>query len=475
MGKKIGSFAALIVSDLAVILLSFWLAYLIRKEIFPAVFATFEGLPLYPFNQFLSHFYIAIVWIFIFAYEKLYTKRYPIWTEVKVCLKSATLSSSIIMILIFLTKTQLIFSRTVVIQAWLLSLIFFPLFRYFTKLLLTRYNIWKKKLIILGVQQTSLSIVRNIKKNKTMGYEVLGFLDDDPRKIGRTFSGVKVLSPISELGSQTNAHQAKDIMVTTPHMSRRKIKELLSKCENLSDSMWLIPRSGDFITEGVEIEILGDVLTLYIKKNLAKPWNIFIKSIFEKLLTLTLILLLIPVFVFIAVATKLDSKGPVIFTQRRLGKNRKMFNVFKFRSMYLDSDTKLEEYLSNNSHARLEWDRYKKLKNHDPRVTKVGRAIRRYSMDELPQLFNVLIGNMSLVGPRPYLAEELKGKDVFTNTIAKVRPGITGLWQISGRSELPFEERIALDEYYIRNWSLWLDIVILLKSIKVLFSSEGAY
>jgi undecaprenyl-phosphate galactose phosphotransferase len=475
MGKKIASFTALIVSDLLVILISFWLAYLMRKYFLTSLFAAFESAPLYPFSYFLRHFYMAVVWIFIFAYEKLYTKRYPIWSEVKVSIKSATISSFIIMVLIFVTKTQLIFSRTVVILAWLLSLFLFPFFRYFTKILLVKYKIWTKKLIILGVQQTSLLIAQNIKKNRTMGYEVSGFLDDDPQKIGKKYSGVKVLGPLSELGNLANAHQSKDIMITTPHMSRRRLKEFFAKCENLSDSMWLIPRSGDFITEGVEIEVLGEVLTLYIKKNLAKPWNIFIKTLFEKTLTLLLLLILLPVFIIIAIAIRLDSKGPAIFTQDRLGQNRKIFRLFKFRSMYLDNDSRLETYLSQNKEAKAEWDRYKKIKNFDPRVTGVGKIIRKYSLDELPQLFNILLGHMSLVGPRPYLSEELTGKDMFKSTIAKVKPGITGLWQTSGRSDLPFEKRIVLDEYYIRNWSLWLDIVILLKSIKVLFSSKGAY
>jgi Undecaprenyl-phosphate galactose phosphotransferase WbaP len=475
MGKKIASLTALIFSDFLVLLISFWLAYLIRRYLLTSLFPVLESAPLYPYSHFLNHFYMAVVWIFIFAYEKLYTKRYPIWSEVRVSIKSATLSSFVIMVLIFATKKQLLFPRSIVILAWLLSLSLFPLFRYITKTLLVKHKIWTKKLVILGVQQTSLQIVKNIRKNRTMGYEVSGFLDDDPQKIGKSFSGTQVLGPISDLENLANTQQAKDIMITTPHMSRSKLKEFFAKCESLSDSMWLIPRSGDFITEGVEIEVLGDVLTLHIKKNLAKPWNIFVKSLFEKTLTLLLILILLPIFIVIAVAIKLDSKGPVLFTQDRLGQNRKTFNLFKFRSMYVDSDSRLSSYLGQNEAARHEWDRYKKLKNHDPRVTRVGKFIRRYSLDELPQLFNVLSGQMSLVGPRPYLSEELAGKDMFKNTIAKVKPGITGLWQTSGRSELPFDKRIALDEYYIRNWSLWIDIVILLKSIKVLFSTKGAY
>ena len=296
-----------------------------------------------------------------------------------------------------------------------------------------------------------------------------------PTKKNKKFHGIKVLGTIAELEEIAKSYKSKDIMVATPHLPRNQLKDLLAKCENVSESMWLIPRSGDFIAEGVELEVMGDVLTLYIKKNLAKPWNILIKSIFDKTLTLGLLILLSPLLLVIAIAVKLDSKGPVIFIQRRMGQSKKIFQLFKFRSMHQNSDEKLDEYLEAHPEAKREWEEYKKLKNHDPRVTRVGRIIRRYSMDELPQLINVLTGKMSLVGPRPYIAEELAGKDSFMKILARVKPGITGLWQISGRSELPFEQRLDLDEYYIRNWSLWLDIVILLKSIKVLFSSKGAY
>lgn len=208
---------------------------------------------------------------------------------------------------------------------------------------------------------------------------------------------------------------------------------------------------------------------------MAKPWNLLIKTIFDYFLTLILIILLLPIFVFVALAIKLDSKGPVIFVQKRLGQGKKMFNLFKFRSMFNNCDNKLYNYLNEHPEAKEEWKKYKKLKNHDPRVTRVGKLIRRFSFDELPQLFNVIAGKMSLIGPRPYLLKELDGKDLFINIVTTVKPGITGLWQISGRSDLPFEERLALDEYYIRNWSLWHEITILLKSLKIFLSGKGAY
>ena len=141
----------------------------------------------------------------------------------------------------------------------------------------------------------------------------------------------------------------------------------------------------------------------------------------------------------------------------------------------MNSESKLVEYLDTNQKEKATWEKYKKLKKYDPRVTRVGRIIRKYSLDELPQLFNVLMGKMSLVGPRPYLLEELEGNSSSLDIISRVKPGITGLWQTRGRSEIPFEKRLTLDEFYIRNWSLWLDITLLLKSFKTWFSSKGAY
>lgn len=475
MKKKIISLFALLSSDILVVFASFSLAYIIRSEILPHLLNKFRTIPLYPESHYLNQFPIAIIWIIVFAFEKLYTKRHPFWEEIKILLKSSTISFSLVMIMIFITKKQVQFSRTVVILAWFVSLLIFPLFRYITKILLIKTNLWKKKLIILGVQQTTLLILKSINKNRTMGYEVLGFLDDDPKKMGKKYLGVKVLGSFSDLENVTQTYKSKDIMIATPHLPRKELKGLLSKCESISESMWLIPRSGDFITEGVEIEILGEVLTLYIKKNLTKPWNILIKDWYEKTLTLCLIILLFPLFILISIAIKLNSNGPVIFVQKRLGKGNKVFHLYKFRSMFIDGDEKLEDFLNRDKEAKQEWETYKKLKNLDPRVTKVGKIIRKFSLDELPQLINILQGKMSLVGPRPYLPEELEGKEEFKYSISRIKPGITGLWQISGRSELAFNERLSIDEYYIRNWSLWLDATILLRSLKVFFSRKGAY
>ena len=188
---------------------------------------------------------------------------------------------------------------------------------------------------------------------------------------------------------------------------------------------------------------------------------------------LVAIILFFPMGLFIAIAIRLDSKGPIFFVQQRLGRDGRMFPMIKFRSMLVDSDHKLEEALADCDNANEEFQKYRKLKK-DPRITRVGRILRKYSLDEIPQFLNVLSGAMSLVGPRPYLPVErqiMKGHD---NSILYMRPGLTGLWQVSGRNDLPFAERVVLDVEYIREWSWSNDLRIAMKTIGVVFQGGGS-
>ncbi|HLC16299.1 MAG TPA: sugar transferase, partial [Thermodesulfovibrionia bacterium] len=184
---------------------------------------------------------------------------------------------------------------------------------------------------------------------------------------------------------------------------------------------------------------------------------------------------LLPVILALAVLIKLGSKGPAFFRQERLGKGGKTFKVMKFRSMYMDNAKILQEYLAKNPDVAEEWEKYKKIRGEDPRVTGVGRFLRKTSMDELPQAFNVIKGEMSFIGPRPFLLNEMEYLSDCYDEITMVNPGITGLWQVSGRSDLAFADRIKLDLWYIKNWSIWLDIIILVKTVSVVLKGKGAY
>jgi len=475
MEKRIASFATLFVSDMLVLLISVMLAHFIRDNILPHFLLRFKIVPRYSLSHYLGYFYIGLACASVFAYERLYTKRFPFWEEVKILSKSSTIFFCILFILGFLTRKQTQFSRTILIATWLISLIFFPISRYLIKMLLIRIGLWNKSLLIIGANDLGATILENIKKNPTLGYTKLGFINKDPQDIGKEIQGVKIVGVISQLNDVAKSNNSRDIIIALSDLTREELLQLISTAENLSETVWVVPRFGDIITSGVEIENLGRIYALNIKKNLSKPWNLLIKNLYDICAAVIIIIILLPVLALISVAIKLDSPGPVLFIQKRIGKQKKAFKLLKFRSMYIDADHRLEKYFKNDPMAIEEWQRYKKLKNHDPRVTRVGKIIRRYSLDELPQLFNVLQGKMSLAGPRPYITEEIEKQDAFMTIIGRVKPGITGLWQTSGRSELSFEERIALDKFYVHNWSLWLDIVILLKSIRVPFSKKGAY
>jgi len=215
--------------------------------------------------------------------------------------------------------------------------------------------------------------------------------------------------------------------------------------------------------------------SIFLENAKTKFWNDIIKRIIDILLSTVSLLILAPIFLLIAFAIKLDSSGPVLFVDRRLGRGGKIFRCFKFRTMFVDGDKRLKECLEQNSSSLNEWKNYAKLKSFDPRITKVGQFLRRYSLDELPQIFNVLKGDMHLVGPRPYLLRELPEMDRYADKILKIRPGITGFWQVSGRNEIPFEERLKMESYYAENNGLKTDFIFLVKTIKAVLEGRGAY
>jgi undecaprenyl-phosphate galactose phosphotransferase len=213
---------------------------------------------------------------------------------------------------------------------------------------------------------------------------------------------------------------------------------------------------------------------IVLQNKLQSKYRMLINKIYNYILAIIILPILLPIIAIIIILIKRDSKGPALFKQERLGQNGKVFMVYKFRTMYTDGEKILQDYLTENPHEIENYNIYCKYDN-DPRITKIGHILRKTSADELAQIFNVLKGEMNFVGPRPYLVTE-SDKMGITNReiILKTKPGITGLWQVSGRNELTFEERIELDKWYVRNWSIWTDIIILLKTVRVVLNKAGA-
>jgi undecaprenyl-phosphate galactose phosphotransferase len=236
----------------------------------------------------------------------------------------------------------------------------------------------------------------------------------------------------------------------------------------------VIPTAALLQSTEAEVEQVGSMLVMKYRYNLLRPANTFTKTVFELAGTLFLLVLFVPLFLVLALLVKVSSKGPVLFRQKRIGRDRRLFDCVKFRTMYQDAEQRLNDILASDEALRAEWLKYARISN-DPRVTPMGRLLRRSSLDELPQLWNVLRGEMALVGPRPYLPVEADRIGESLDTIVRVRPGMTGLWQVSGRTSLPFKERLTLDEYYIRNWSLWMDFSIGLRTLRAVLGARGAY
>jgi undecaprenyl-phosphate galactose phosphotransferase len=461
--------------DLVGLYFSFLIAYFFRASILTGIIQ-FHQPPL-PFWQLFQTTFIwtGAVILIIFIFERLYVQNFTLWDEAYLLLKSITISFAIIMLFAFLSRKYEQFSRAVILFTWFWALFLIPFARYILKTFLFHFKNWRKNIFILGTNKLAFLVAKEIKRNKTLGYEIKGFLTDRKEKIGQLFAGYPVLGTIEDLRRLSHEHCVKDIIIAVPLKSANNHSNILKIIEEEIQTIKIVPSFGQIYSSGVKVEVLGDVICLNVPRSLFKRGQLFIKGIFEFIIATIIAIFFLPLFFFISLAIKLDSPGPVFYKQKRLGKNGKLFDLIKFRSMYIDGDIRLAAYLEKNPQAREEWETYRKLRGYDPRVTPVGRLLRKFSLDELPQLFNFFKRDINLIGPRPYMPEEIAKMSEKYHFILRIKPGITGLWQVRGRNLLTFNERLLLDEFYIRNWSLWLDIVILIKTIKAVVTREGAF
>jgi lipopolysaccharide/colanic/teichoic acid biosynthesis glycosyltransferase len=247
---------------------------------------------------------------------------------------------------------------------------------------------------------------------------------------------------------------------------------LIERLRDVAENILIVPDLAEAPVLGVEVVGLMEdrALLLRLPNNLLKPWNLALKRAFDLVVGGALAVALLPCIALLAVAVRLDSPGPAFHVEPRVGRRRHPFACYKLRTMYQDADRLLDAYLHDRPEAALEWARFRKLRAYDPRVTSFGRLLRRYSLDELPQLMNVVCGEMSLVGPRPYLPSEMALLE--HDGMCGVRPGMTGLWQVSGKNQLELRERARLERWYVNNWSLWLDVIVLAKTIPAIARSR---
>jgi Undecaprenyl-phosphate galactose phosphotransferase WbaP len=368
-------------------------------------------------------------------------------------------------------------SRTVVVLMGLVSVPLLPLIRMMLKKVLRSLGLLKRRVIILGAGETGRLIVRALQKEPNYGYRVLGFVDDDPEKCGKRVEGIKIHRGIDRAVQYINRCNVEDLFIAMPGAGKERLQGLINSLQHKVERILFVPDIFGIAVLGTNLQHFfhEEAFAFEMKNNLSNPLNILLKRCFD----VSVSLLLLPVLaVPMGIATlliMLDSPGPAVFSQERIGRRGRRFRCFKFRTMYRDAEERLAGLLEKDQEAKRKWERHWKL-DDDPRVTRIGKFLRTTSLDELPQIFNVLKGEMSLVGPRPVTQEEI---DIYYKERAdlcfSVPPGITGLWQVSGRSNTSYEYRITLDSWYVRNWNLWLDIVILFKTLRIVLKREGAY
>lgn len=484
--KGLAQFFSLLCMDIVAYYISLFLAVFFQTNLhllmnFSYIF-TYNLAPFaFTLNYVFSIWWIPLVFICVLAFEKLYLIRYPFWDETKVILKSVTIAIFFIVIAIIIRNMYGNISRSLFIYLWVFLIFVQPTVRFFGKKLLYRIGLWKDSVLIIGAGNTAVETVKGLISDGQLGYHVIGFLDDDPRKINTYITinrnRYKVYGKVKQFTKFIRLLDISNVIIAMPQLSREKLSELTASVQKYTKSVFIVPDLAGIAQINTELHYLfmQKIFLLKIKNNLKSGFNQVVKWLFNMAISILLLPFLLPVIAVIAVMIRLDSKGPAFIIQDRLGIHDSIFKCVKFRTMYLDSDRILEKHLRSNPEVRREWQKYKKIKGYDPRVTKIGKVLRRTSLDELPQIFNVLKGEMSLVGPRPYLPREKKEIMEYIDDILLTNPGITGLWQISGRNELVFMERLKLDAWYVQNWSVWLDIIILFKTIPVLFKRKGAY
>ena len=347
--------------------------------------------------------------------------------------------------------------------------------RYFLKKTVGRSALLRIPVLIVGAGLTADAVVREFKKDSGLNYTVIGFLEDHEPKTDYV-KEYPILGGFADLEKVVAETGVRNVLIAAPGLAQEQLADLLYRAQSICSDVGVVPNLVEVPMSNVAVESYYDakVMILHVQNNLAKRANRILKYCFEWIAAIIGVILISPLLGYIAWRIRMDSPGPVIYAGERVGQSGKPFKCYKFRSMYVDSDMVLKDYLVKYPDEMINWKVYHKLEN-DPRVTPVGRMLRRTSLDELPQIFNVLKGEMGLVGPRPYLVKELPDMGDARNVILMARPGITGYWQTSGRSEVSFAERLHMESWYVCNWSIWMDIVLLWRTIKVVAGRKGAY
>jgi exopolysaccharide biosynthesis polyprenyl glycosylphosphotransferase len=458
--------------DLLTTVLSFFVTFPIRALL----------IKIYPFGDSVGLggylpllFPIIIVWMILFQVQQsAVSLRYTsLRNEIKRILKTVIWGEILLFMLLYSFRVYHI-SRTFI---WLfgVSNFFFLLLERYCLLQCLEYfrnkGVNRRKVLIIGDGEGSKRLVDYIQKYSDWGLDIVGFLDGNGHPVGSNLYGSKILGRLEDLPGVLHSHFIEEVMFALPLSKLETAKHLLQLCETEGIQTRIISDFYSGLVAYTEVETVHDLPIITYSTTPRKEWDLFFKRAIDILISGIGLIILSPIFLIIAIAIKLGSPGPVFYRWNVVGLNKKKFSSYKFRTMVVNADELKQKLMAKNEMNGVVF----KMKN-DPRITKIGRILRKFSLDELPQLYSVFKGDMSLVGPRPPLASEIPEFKNWHRRKLSVKPGITCLWQCSGRNHIEnFDDWVKMDLQYIDQWSLWLDLKILLKTIPAVLLGRGAY
>lgn len=472
---------ALIILDAVIVIIAFFLAYLLRQN-----FHLFYNLDLIPSSYIiyqttapLSNYMIVLIlntffWCFMLYINGMYLSlRIKTFIEILwIIIKSSfftILASGTFVFLLKLEFVSRIFFVLLILTSFMLILIE-KIIIFYTMHSIRKRGYNYRRIIIVGTGNRAAEFSKKIHNHPEWGIKILGVIDDEPGRGIKKVNGIDVIAPLKDISKVLHQHAVDEVVFIVPRLRLNYVENAVYACEIEGVKATLAVDLFDFkIARSRQTELDGIPL-LTFDTSVAKEWQLFVKRTNEVILSGIGLILLMPFLIMVGILIKLTSPGPVLFKQIRVGLNGREFILYKFRTMFQGAEKKLSKVEQLNEMGGPIF----KIKK-DPRITPLGKILRKFSIDELPQLFNVFVGHMGLVGPRPPLPEEVEKYETWQRRRLSMRPGLTCLWQIQGRSKIDFEEWMKLDLKYLDNWSLWLDFKILIKTIPVVLFGIGAY
>jgi len=421
------------------------------------------------------YFVLPIIYIGFIAYADMYRRRMMFYQCISAMFRISTYVAIIIILIGYFMNMAEPISRVFMAVFWILSFIYICVERFLTKRLLVNLGMWQWPVIIVGAGKTAEILAAAFEEDTSVGYKIVGFIED--KKDRPLLAKYQHLGEFDRAEDIIRAAEVQDVILATPGLKREELVQLFYRIQPYVRNLTIVPDVFGVPIGNIKTEVLFNEQALLINtcNNLNRKSNQILKRMFDIVIGSLVFVCILPILIILTILIRIDSKGSPFHIAQRIGKNGELFYCYKFRTMYENSDEILEVFFQDNPQYKEEWEKFAKLRTIDPRVTRVGKCLRKYSLDELPQIMNVLMGSMGLVGPRPYLPREKEKIGHYMHVICMTVPGITGLWQVSGRNEISFEGRLKLDSWYVRNWSLWQDIVLLFKTISVVLKRKGAY